>query len=162
MLTARRAHAQWRLLFPRTRGHGAARALCERSSLYSGAFAHPTDDPVGQKAALARRSLRDHAVAHLAQALDLGLHDIADLQERVGAHAHTAAGAAAENVAGLQGADVRGILDLLLGREDELRSIAVLLDLAVDGEPDEQIRVVWHEGARHQERPHGGKIVVAL
>ena len=35
-------------------------------------------------------------------------------------------------------------------------------DFAVDGETDEQILVVRHEGARHQERSHGREIPVAL
>ena len=61
-----------------------------------------------------------------------------------------------------QGKNVGGVFDLLLGREDELRGVAVLLDLAVDGEADEQLHVVFHEGARHQVRPHRRELVVAL
>jgi hypothetical protein len=75
-------------------------------------------------------------VSHLAQALDLGLHDIARLEEGVGALADATAGAAAENVASLDCKNVRGVFDLLLGREYELRGIAVLLDFAVDGEAE--------------------------
>src|SRR3954462_2995034 len=49
------------------------------------------------------RALRlgDELVRHLAEALDLGLHHVADVDERVGALADAAAGAADEDVAGL-------------------------------------------------------------
>src|SRR5258706_11667991 len=57
--------------------------------------------------------LRDHAVSHLAQALDLGLHDIARREESVGALTDAAAGAAAEDVARLDGENMRGVFDLL-------------------------------------------------
>src|SRR5579863_4732422 len=114
--------------------------------------------------AVLRRLLRlaDEAVAHLAEAFDLGLHDVAGLEKSVGALADAAASAAAENIAALQAENVRGVFDLLLWRENELRSIAVLLELAVDGEPNEQILVIQHERARHQERPHRSEIVVAF
>src|SRR6202035_708953 len=100
--------------------------------------------------------------AHLAEVFDLGLHDIAGFEKTIGALADAAAGAAAENVAALQSEDVRGVFDLLFGREDELRGVAVLLDLAIHSEADEQVHVVRHEGARHQERSHRREIVVAL
>ena len=91
----------------------------------------------------------DEPVPHLAQVLDLGLHDIARREKGVRALADTAAGAAAENVAGLDCENVRGVFDLLLGREDELRGVAILLDVAVDREADEQIHMVRHEGTRY-------------
>ena len=46
--------------------------------------------------------LRNETIAHLAEPLDLGLHDVAGVEERVGALADAAAGAAAEKVAALQ------------------------------------------------------------
>ena len=104
----------------------------------------------------------DEAVAHLAQTLDLGLHDIAGFEEAVGALADAATGPATENVAGFERKNARGVFDLLFGREDELRGVAVLLDLAIDGEADEQVHMVGHEGARHQKRPDWSEIVVAL
>ena len=62
-----------------------------------GAAAHPRRS---------RRSglsgLRNKAITHLAEAFDLGLHDIAGVEKRVGALADAAAGAATENVAALQ------------------------------------------------------------
>jgi hypothetical protein len=74
------------------------------------------------------RRLSNKAIAHFAEALDLGLHDVAGFEERIGALADAAAGAAAEEIAALKREDVRGVFDLLFGREDELRGIAVLLD----------------------------------
>ena len=76
--------------------------------------------------------LGDELIRHLAEALDLGLHHVADVDEGVGALADAAAGAAHEDVAGLDAENVGGVFDLLLGREDELRGVAVLLDRAVD------------------------------
>ena len=107
-------------------------------------------------------SLCHKLVAHLTQPFDFGFHHIAGFEESNGALADAAAGPATENVAGLEREDMRGIFDLLLGRLDELRCIAVLLEVAVHGQPDEQVHVVLDEGARHQKRPHGGEIVVAL
>src|SRR5260370_21255726 len=101
----------------------------------------------------------DEAVLHVAQALDLGLHDIAEFEEGVGALAHAATGPATENVAGFDRKNARGIFDLLFGREDELRGVAILLDLAIDGEADEQVHMVAHEGARHQKWPDRRGIV---
>jgi len=66
----------------------------------------------------------------LPRPLDLGLHHVADVDEGVGALADAAAGAAHEDVAGLDAENVGGVFDLLLGREDELRGVAVLLDRA--------------------------------
>src|SRR5262249_28797756 len=66
------------------------------------------------------RGFVDEAVAHLTKAFDLGLHQVAGRQERVGALTDAAAGPAAEHVAGLQREHVRGVLNLLLGGEDEL------------------------------------------
>jgi hypothetical protein len=43
-----------------------------------------------------------------------------------------------------------------------LQGVAVPLDLAIDGEADEQVHMVGHEGARHQKRPDWSEIVVAL
>src|SRR6202023_815106 len=74
---------------------------------------------------------RNKAIAHLAEPLNLGLHDIADIEKRVSALPDAAAGAAAEEVTALQAQNVGGVCNLLFGREDELRGIAVLLDLAV-------------------------------
>src|SRR5262245_4966321 len=65
-------------------------------------------------------SLVDETVAHLTQGFDLGLYDIAGSQKRVGTLTDAAAGTAAEHVARLEGEHVRGVLDLLLGSEDEL------------------------------------------
>src|SRR5262249_24565694 len=110
----------------------------------------------------ASRAFGDEAVAHPAQSFDLGLHDVARLQEGVGPLADAAAGAAAEDIARLKRQDVGGEFDLLLRREDELRRVAVLLDLAVHGEADEQVHLVGNEGARHEERAHRGEAVVAL
>src|SRR5215467_34841 len=62
----------------------------------------------------------DETVAHLTQGFDLGLHDIAGSQKRIGTLTDAAAGTAAEHVARLEGEHVRGVLDLLLGGEDEL------------------------------------------
>src|SRR5205807_6871598 len=104
----------------------------------------------------------DEAVLHLAQTLDFGLHDIAEFQEGVAALADAATRSATENVAGFERENARGVFDLLFWREDELRGVAVLLNLAIDGEADEQVRMVGHEGARHQKRPHWSEIVVAL
>ena len=114
----------------------------------------------GSTADLHRRG--DETIAHFAETLDLGFHDVAGFEECVGALAHAAAGAAAENIAAVEGENVRGVFDLLLGREDELRGVAVLLDLAVDGEANEQIGVVAHKGARDKEGTHRREIVVAL
>src|SRR5579863_9515526 len=77
--------------------------------------------------AVRRRLLRlaDEAVAHLAEAFDLGLHDVAGLEEGIGALADAAASAAAENIAAVERNYIRGVFDLLLGGENELRSIAV-------------------------------------
>src|SRR5262245_29574425 len=91
--------------------------------------------------ALILRNLLHDVVAHPTQAFDLRLHHVAGSQERVGALADAAAGATAEHVAALEGQHIRGVLDLLLGGEDELRGIAVLLDGAVDGEADGQIHM---------------------
>src|SRR5579872_1961918 len=110
----------------------------------------------------ASRLVLDEAVPHAAKTLDLGLHDVADLEERIRALADPAAGAAEENIAGFQRHDARGELDLLFRRVDELRGVAVLLGLAVDREMDAELHVVRHEGARHQEGPHRREIVVAL
>ena len=38
-----------------------------------------------------------------------------------------------KNVAGFERENARGVFDLLFWREDELRGVAVLLDLAIDG-----------------------------
>src|SRR5262245_23536533 len=57
----------------------------------------------------------DETVAHLTQGFDLGLHDIAGSQKRVGTLTDAAAGTATEHVACLEGEHVRGVLDLLLG-----------------------------------------------
>src|SRR5436190_5778642 len=111
---------------------------------------------------LSLRCLVDQAVAHLTQAFDLGLHEVAGRQERVGALTDAAAGPTAEHVAGLEREHVRGVRDLLLGCEDELRGIAVLLDCAVDREANREIHVVADERARHQIGAHRGKVVVAL
>src|SRR5437588_7924676 len=73
----------------------------------------------------------NESVSHRAQPLYLGLHEVAGLEERVGALADAAAGAAAENIARLERENTRGVFDLLFGREDELRRVAVLLHLAV-------------------------------
>src|SRR5262249_33589321 len=107
---------------------------------------------------LSQRRFGDEAVAHLAQTLDLGLHDIADFEEAVGALADAATGPATENVAGFERKNARGVFDLLFGREDELRGVAVLLDLAIDGEADEQVHMVGHEGARTRNGPIGAKL----
>src|SRR5437763_6923692 len=104
----------------------------------------------------------NESVSHLAQALDFGLHDVAGLEERVGALPDAAAGAAAENIARLERENARGVFDLLFGREDELRGVTVLLHLAVDREADEQVHVVRHEDSRHEKRSHRSEIVVAL
>jgi hypothetical protein len=76
--------------------------------------------------------------------------------------ADAAAGAAAEEIAGLQRENIRGVFDLLFGREDELQGIAVLFDLTIHREADEQVLVVGREGARHQKRPGRCEIVVPL
>src|SRR3954447_20531863 len=81
-------------------------------------------------------------VAHLAEALDLGLHHVAGVDEGVGALADAAAGAADEDVANLDAENVGGVFDLLLGREDELRGVAVLLDRAIQRESDEQLHMI--------------------
>ena len=138
-------------------GFGRRDPRTTRDRDLSGAAAHPRRD---RGSGLS--GLRDKPIAHLAETLDLGLHDITDFKKRVGALADAAAGATAEEVAALQAQNVGGVCNLLLGREDELRGVAVLLDLAVHREPDEQIHVVAHEGARHQERAGRGEIVVAL
>ena len=57
--------------------------------------------------------LRHHLIPHLPQPLHLGLHHVADVEERVGALPHAAAGAADEDVAGPQAENVRGVGDLL-------------------------------------------------
>src|ERR1700722_20486462 len=95
--------------------------------------------------------LCDKAIAHLPEPLDLGLHHVPHIEKRIRPLADAAAGAAAEEVAALQAQNVGGVFDLLFGREDELRGVAVLLDVAVHGEPDEKVHVVAHKGARHQE-----------
>src|ERR1043165_9575761 len=102
------------------------------------AYARPRER-TGNSSAQGNRALRlgDELVRHLAEALDLGLHHVADVDERVGALADAAAGAAHEDVAGLHAENIGGVFDLLLGREDELRGVAVLLDRAVEGEADE-------------------------
>src|SRR5215472_17991414 len=100
----------------------------------------------------------DEAVSHLAQALDLGLHDIAGFEESVGALADAATGPATENVAGFERKNARCVFDLLFRRENELRGVAILLDVAIDGKADEQVRVVGHEGARHQKRADRAKL----
>src|SRR5262245_10874769 len=104
----------------------------------------------------------DETVAHLTQAFDLGLHEVARRQERVGALTDAAAGPAAEHGARLEREHVRGVLDLLLGRENELRGIAVLLDCAVDRQADREIHMIADESTRHQIGAHRGKVVVAL
>src|SRR6185437_3952276 len=107
-------------------------------------------------------AILDEAVAHLAEALDLRLHHIAGLEEAVPALADAAAGAADEHIAGLERNDVRGVFDLLFRRVDELRGIAVLLHIAVHGEADEELHVIFDEGCRREERPGRREIVMAL
>src|SRR5262245_65769799 len=109
---------------------------------------------------LSQRRFGDEAVLHLAQALDLGLHDIADFEEGVGALADAATRPATENVAGFERKNARGVFDLLFGREDELRGVAILLDHAIDGGAEETVTMVGHEGARHEKRPDRSEIVV--
>src|ERR1700730_18009273 len=118
--------------------------------------------PGGVSCSAGLRGFGNESVLHLAQALDLGLHDVAGLEERVGALPDAAAGAAAENIARLERENARGVFDLLFGRKDELRGIAVLLHLAVDGEADEQVHMVRHEDPRHEKRSHRSEIVVDL
>src|SRR6185436_17805225 len=102
--------------------------------------------PARSRFGLSRSALLgDEPVAHLAEAFHLGLHHVADLDERVGALADATAGAADEDVAGPQAKNVGGVFDLLLRRKDELRGIAVLLDLAIDAEADEQLHVIRDE-----------------
>src|SRR5262249_20985294 len=160
-----------KLTSPRDRGRllqQPARATClffesasrSKSCLEHDLFRKPAS--TFRDHALILRNLLHDVVAHPTQAFDLRLHHVAGSQERVGALADAAAGATAEHVAALEGQHIRGVLDLLLGGEDELRGIAVLLDGAVDGEADGQIHMIRHEGARDQVRAHGGKVVVAL
>src|SRR3984893_10639098 len=118
--------------------------------------------PGGVSASAGWGGVGNESVSHLAQALDLGLHDVAGLEERVGALPDAAAGAAAENIARLERENARGVFDLLFGRKDELRRVAVLLHLAVDGEADEQAHMVRHEAPRHEKRSHRSEVVVAL
>ena len=64
--------------------------------------------------------LGDKTVAHFAQGFDLGLNHVANFKKRIGALTDAAARAAAENIPRLERENVRGVLDLLFGREDEL------------------------------------------
>ena len=77
------------------------------------------------------------------------LDHVAGLEKRAGALPHPAAGPATEHIAALEREKVGGIFDLLLGRENELRGVAVLFDLAVHHQPDEQLHVIADEGARN-------------
>src|SRR5262245_33772089 len=65
------------------------------------------------------RSLCHKLVAHLTQPFDFGFHDVAGLEESVGALADAAASSATEDVARIERENMRGIFDLLLGRVDK-------------------------------------------
>src|SRR6185312_13580546 len=107
-------------------------------------------------------AILDKAVAHLSKAFDLGLHHVAGFEECIRSLADAAARSADKHVAGLERQDVRGKLDLLFRRVDELRGIAVLLHLAIDGQADEAVHVVLDESRGNEERSRRREIVVAL
>src|SRR5262249_14199657 len=95
------------------------------------------DKPLRSRGAV----LGDHGIAEDAQAIDFDLDDVAGLEPDGGfaRHADTRRGAGEDQVAGLEGEDLREIRDQLVDPEDELAGGRVLHGLAVEPQADAQV-----------------------